>query len=185
MLYYAMSRQGKDKTNCQDNGQQNQKGQKMSTENIKKFIEKISFTDDICSNITDYTRSTDDYVDDIFSTIADNGVDLYYSGLIDWLKENNNATCYIEQAVKNQGVDTNNFDFMRLIQAGQYEYNLEQLNENRHDILFLWCLQYCIDNDIELTDEQVYKVDDEIDDYVQSFDDLVEKINEIKGADDE
>lgn len=181
-----MSRQGKDKTNCQDNNKLKQKGQKMSTENIKKYIEQnIKFDDDICENITDYTRATDDYVDDIFSQIADNGVDLYWSGLIDWLKEYHNATDYIEQAVKNQGIDSNNFDFMRLIQAGQYEYNFEQLNDNRHEILLLWCLQYCIDNDIELTDEQIDKVDDEIDDYVQCFDDLVEKINEIKGANDD
>lgn len=158
----------------------------MSTENIKKHIEMLKFNDDICENIRDYTNASGQYIDDIFHEIADNGVDLYYSGLLDWLKENHCATDYIEQAVKNQGVDTQNFDFMRLIQAGQYEYNFEMLNDERHDVLFLWCLQYCIDNNIELTDEQIFQLDDNINEnYVDSFDDLVEKINEIKGANDD
>ncbi len=182
-----MSRQGETKTTCQDNVQQmQQKGQIMTTDNIKNYIQdNLRFDDDICERITDYTNCTSEYIDDTFTEIADNNIDLYYSGLLDWLRDCSCATDYIEQAVKGQGIDSNNFDFMRLIQAGQYEYNMEKLNDNRHNVLLLWCLQYCIENDIALTDEQIDNLDDEIDDYANYFDDLVDTINEIKGGNDD
>ena len=156
-------------------------------DNIKQYIEKNINLDDICKNIADYTNCDSQYIDDIFTEIADSNTNIYYGALIDWLKNCNQASDYIEQAVREFGIDTQNFDFMRLIQQGQYQYNIETLNEGKQDTLLLWCLQYCLDNNIELTDEQIEKLDDcdftDCNKY-EKFDDLIKTINEIKNNDD-
>lgn len=153
-------------------------------DNIKQYIEKNINLDDICKNITDYTNCDSQYIDDIINEIADNNTDIYYGALIKWLEDDCYASDYIEQAVQEFGIDTQNFNFMRLIQQGQYQKNYEILYKSKYDMCLLWCLQYCLDNNIELTDEQIEKLSDIVDNHTEKFDDLIEKINEIKNDDD-
>lgn len=156
-------------------------------DNIKQYIEKNINLDDICKNIADYTNCDTNYIDDIINEIADNNTDIYYDALIKWLQDDCYASDYIEQAVQEFGIDTQNFNFMRLIQQGQYQKNYEILYKSKYDMCLLWCLQYCLDNNIELTDDQIEKLDDC--DFTDSskyekFNDLIDTINGIKNDDD-
>lgn len=152
----------------------------MKTDNIKKYIqENIKFDDDICYQISDYLDCTDEYIDEIFHEISDSNIDLYLCDLLDWIKKPF-AIFYIEESVRTCGIDNKNFDFMRLIQAGQYEYYMDKINDNRHEMLLLWGLQYCVKNDIALTDKQIENLNDSIDDSFNRFNDLIDAINKIK-----
>lgn len=100
-------------------------------------------TGDYGECVCDYKEG---YIDEIFSEIADNNVDIYWSDLCEWAKGNSS---YIDDYVVEFGIDEKNFDFFRLIQGGQYLCNLEELNENRDDIIKLFILNY-IENRLEI-----------------------------------
>lgn len=127
--------------------------------------------------ICDYNSG---YIDDIFHEIADNHVDIYWADLCEWAKGNSG---YIEEYVSEYGIDSNNFDFFRLIQGGQYFRNLEELNKNRDDIIKLFILNY-IENELdikELTEDVENQLNNILDD-VNNYDDLdiiIDDINAI------
>lgn len=124
--------------------------------------------------ICDYNSG---YIDDIFHEIADNNVAIYWTDLCKWAKDNSG---YIDDYVAEFGIDEKNFDFFRLIQGGQYLCNLEELNENRDDIIKLFILNY-IENELEikeLTEDIENQLNDILDD-VDNYDDLSIIIDDI------
>lgn len=93
------------------------------------------------------------YICDVISEIADSNIDIYYYDLFKWLPDNYS---YVEEAIENGLVDTSNADIPKMIQAGQYEYNTQNLYENLDSIMLYYCLDY-IENTLnieELTESQ-------------------------------
>lgn len=77
---------------------------------------------DWADDVADY----DGYVCDVFSEVADSYVDIYYNKLLDWVSEPGNYD-YVENAVQEGLVDTQNFDMIKAIQMGQYEQIREEM----------------------------------------------------------
>jgi hypothetical protein len=85
----------------------------------------------------DYDANDDEqFISDCFTEYADSKVDLYYSDLINWISRENAS--YIEEYVEEFGMPENNnykkFDFMKLIQGGQFYKNYKELYEDEVEI---------------------------------------------------
>lgn len=154
--------------------------------NINELLKEYESDNDLLYRIEDYTHTPDSCICDIIGEIADSETDTYYSGLIDWLRNDNNSVESIEYAVKEFGIDSNNFDFMRLLQQGQYYQNEQQLYENVDAIGKVWLLAYLRDKENlqEITDEQAEFIDDLDTDSNNRFSDLLDKWNEYNENND-
>ena len=154
--------------------------------NINELLKEYENDNDLLYRIEDYTHTPDSYICDTIGEIADSETDIYYSGLIDWLRNDNNSVESIEYAVKEFGIDSNNFDFMRLLQQGQYYQNEQQLYENIDKIGKIWLLAYLRDKENlqEITDEQAEFIDDLDIDSNDRFSDLLDKWNEYNENND-
>ena len=65
-------------------------------------------------------------ISDVIMELSDSKVDCYYHSLREWAVDNYN---YIEDVISELGVDTNNPDFHKIIQQGQfYAFNNEFYN---------------------------------------------------------
>ena len=98
---------------------------------MNKIVDKFEYTgefldktdlQDLLSNqkFGDFQELIDwleDYASDTISELADSKVDIYYYDLRKWSVDNYN---YIEDAISEFGVDTENPDFHKMIQSGQY-----------------------------------------------------------------
>lgn len=112
---------------------------KVKIEDLKKDLEKQFESYE--EYITEYYNYQDD-IDDIIHDIADNNVDIYTVDLMEWVK---NYGEYVEQYVKEFGIDSNNFDFIGAVRGGQYLYIEEKLMENKNimlEYLAYYILQY-------------------------------------------
>ena len=156
--------------------------------NINEEIESLKHDlPDICCQIDEYTS---EYVDDRIHDIADYNVDVYYSGLLDWISENRSeAVEYIEESVAEFGIDSKNFDFWKLLQSGQYLMYERQLYDNKKDTLLLWALNYIKEEkNIEELEDDVFEEIENIDfDKFDKFSEIETEIDDIlnKGEDDE
>ena len=66
------------------------------------------------------------YIGDTITELSDSKIDCYYHSLREWAVDNYN---YIEDAISEYGVDTDNPDFHKMIQQGQfYAFNIEFYN---------------------------------------------------------
>lgn len=153
----------------------------MTNENIKTYIKNNLQLAEPCDYIVNYTHCNSQYIDDIIAEIADSATDVYYSNLIDWLKKDPESVDYIESAVDEFG-QPEKFDFMKLLQQGQYYQNEQTLYKNKSDMCLLWALIYCLENNIDLTDAQIENLSDDIDNNVEKFDDIITKIDKIKNS---
>ena len=79
----------------------------LSNYNFNNKDELLSFLNDEDGN----------YIGDIISELSDSKIDIYNHNLRKWAVDNYN---YIEDAISEFGVDTNNPDFHKIIQQGQY-----------------------------------------------------------------
>lgn len=153
-------------------------------EEIKSLEQNLP---DVCCQIDEYTS---EYVDDRIHDIADDNVDVYYSGLLDWISENRGeAVEYIEDSVAEFGIDSKNFDFWKLLQSGQYLMYERQLYDNKKNTLLLWALHYIKEEkNIEELEDNLFEEIEDIDfDNFDKFSEIENKINDIldKGEDDE
>lgn len=122
---------------------------------LSELQRNISFT--YGEQILDYN---DDYICDIFSSIASNNIDIYYSDIFDWAKNN---TWYIDESMKEYG---NCGDIVKQIQMAQgYAYE-QELYENQEDILKYYAYNYLQENEIDLTEEQL----DDLDLFIEHLD---------------
>lgn len=98
------------------------------------------------------------YIGDVISEIADSNIDIYFYDLFKWLPDNYS---YVEEVIENGLVDTSNADIPKMIQAGQYEYNTQNLYKNLDSIMLYYCLDYIesVLNIEELTDSQYEKLE--------------------------
>jgi hypothetical protein len=71
---------------------------------------------------------------DIFHEIVDGNVDIYYSGLLKWLNDDDRSIEFVEDAVAGGYVDLNDFDFWKLISSGQYLQIQEEYSQGIYEI---------------------------------------------------
>lgn len=154
--------------------------------NVNEEIESLEHDlPDICREIYDYNE---EYISDQFHDIADNNVDIYYSGLLDWISENRGeAVEYIEESVAEFGIDSKNFDFWKLLQSGQYLMYERQLYDNKKDTLLLWALHYIKEEkNIEELEDNLFEEIEDIDfDKFDKFSEIETEVDNILDKGDE
>ena len=127
------------------------------------------YIDELC----DYNDST--YICDAIAEMSDNHVDIYYSELFDWAKDNYS---YIEEA--NQEMGTPN-DITKQIQQAQFYVNENYCYENIKDMLLIYCYDQFQKAGIEEISEDLV---DKIEEYAESIDsnDYLPNIDDINDA---
>lgn len=115
----------------------------------------LSFTHG--EEITSYDSG---YICDVFSEIADSNVDIYYSDLFEWAKDN---IGYIDEATQQFG---NPNDLIKQIQQGEYYAFEQELYENQDSVLKYFAYNYLKSNNIVLDEEDF----DELDNYIEHLD---------------
>lgn len=99
------------------------------------------------------------YICDVISEIADNNIDIYTYNLFEWAKTNYE---WVEEAIAQGLCDTSNPDIPRMLMAGQYEQNTQDLYEHLDASILNYCLNY-IAYDLKqefISDEQFEKLQD-------------------------
>ena len=126
--------------------------------------------------ITEYYNHEND-IDEIIRDIAENNVEIYTSDLMDWVKDNYN---YVEDYIKEFGIDSNNFDFIGAVRGGQYLYIKETLYNNKSDMLEYLAYYILQEKDIEEIDEDKATEISMIDfDRIDTIEELEDELNEI------
>lgn len=126
--------------------------------------------------ITEYYNHEND-IDEIIRDIADNNVDIYTSDLMDWVKDNYN---YVEDYIKEFGIDSSNFDFIGAVRGGQYLYIEETLYNNKSDMLEYLAYYILQEKDIEEIDEDKATEISMIDfNRIDTIEELEDEINDI------
>lgn len=135
-------------------------------------------------SIVDY-YNCGDYIQDSFSSIADNYVDIYTCDLLDWLKNNYDE---FENYMNEFEPDRNGkFDLISYIRGAQFiKYECE-LNQNKDNIL-LYLSYYVIKKELgfnEITEEQKNNIDIINFDNIDTFDELADNIKETLGIEED
>lgn len=144
--------------------------------NVKERIKELENKYELDEIIYKFDGYNSGYICDIITEVCDNNIDIYNSNLWEWAKDNE---YYIEEAVRNYGIDKNNFDLMRLFQMGQYYYYNEICYNNLDDIIEYLILSNL---DVEEISDNVY---DEIlsisgqEDNNAQIEDYIEEIEEM------
>lgn len=105
-------------------------------------------------NIIDY--SSNQYISDIFSEIADNNVDIYNYNLLQWVANDLHNIYYCDDVINEYGAH----DFIGILQQAQFRAITDNLYENFEDILLYYSYTY-IENNLnieEITEEQNEKI---------------------------
>ena len=147
---------------------------KVNIEDLKKEVEK-NF--ESCEEyITEYYNYQND-INDIIHDIADNNVDIYTYDLLEWAKYHYD---YINDYVKEFGIDSQSFDFMDAVRGGQYLYIEEALYNNKVSML-KYLAYYILDDKgiTEIEEEKATEISMIDFDEIETIDELGEKIDEI------
>ena len=102
---------------------------KLKIEDLKKEIER--YFENYESYVIDYYNNSD-YIDDIIAEISDDIIYIYNYDLLEWARHN---YYYIEEYVKEFGIDNENFDFFGIISGGHLLYIKQMLYENKNNML--------------------------------------------------
>lgn len=132
--------------------------------------------------ITEYYNYQND-IDDIIRDIADNNVDIYNYDLLEWAKDNYS---YIEDYVKEFGIDSQNFDFIDIIRGGQYLY-IEQTLYNNKESMLEYLAYYILDDKgyTELEEEKATEISMIDFNRIETIDELEEEIDNILKEEEE
>lgn len=153
---------------------------KVKIEDLKREVKKDFESYE--EYITEY-YNYQNYIDDIIHDIADNNVDIYNYDLLEWAKENYS---YIEDYVKEFGIDLQNFDFIGIIRGGQYLYIEQTLYNNKESMLEY--LAYYILNDkgiAEIEEEKATEISMINFERIETINELEEEINNILEEEEE
>ena len=82
----------------------------------------LSFYEEYSDNF-----ATCEYLSDMIMEWADDQIDIYYSSLWSWVREEAIAQDYIQRAVAEGLVDTSDFDIYKAIQVAQYLYYSDEV----------------------------------------------------------
>lgn len=125
---------------------------------IKEFLEekKKELESQMNSLSIDFVNDLDyrdsGYISDDLVDYADQNVDIYYSDLFEWAKDNYS---YIEDYVKEFGIDAQNFDFIKIIQGGQYLEKYEELSQDEDKIKALLYIHKMLNLDDEILEQEI------------------------------
>lgn len=150
--------------------------------NVKEILEnmknkKIWYEgEDMTDLLVEFGDYSQGYIDEIISYVCDNNVNIYNYDLWEWAKGNK---YYIEQAVSNFGIDSKNFDLIKLFQWGQYEFYSDAIYSNLSDFIY-----YAILNNIEVEEisddilDEIENIANEVDNG-ELLETYIEKINDL------
>lgn len=127
----------------------------MYEEQIKILKNNISLT--YGEQITSYNSG---YIGDVFSEIATNNIDIYYSDIFNWARDN---TWYVDESIKEYGSCN---DIVKQIQMAQGYAFESELYQTKDDILKYYAYNYLKDNEIELSEEEV----EDLENYIEHLD---------------
>ena len=147
---------------------------KVKIEDLKREVEKNFESYE--EYITEYYNYQND-IDDIIHDIADNNVDIYTCDLLEWAKHHYD---YINDYVKEFGINSQNFDFMDAVRGGQYLYIEEALYNNK--VSMLEYLAYYILDDkgfTEIEEEKATELSMINFEKIETIDELEEEIDNI------
>ena len=126
-----------------------------------------------------------DYICDAISEIADENVDTYYPDLFEWAKEN---YVYINDANDELGMP---HDIIEQIQQGQYYAIEQEIYENLQDCIKNYAYKYIFNwdglNTPEVPEDKFLCLESELEkmDHNNTFDDIIEVVNDILLNEDE
>ncbi len=147
---------------------------KVKIEDLKKELEKQFESYE--EYITEYYKHQDD-IYDIMHDISDNNVDIYTYDLMEWVKDN---YTYVEDYIKEFGIDSSNFDFIGAIRGGQYLYIKEKLMENKNIMLEYLAYYILQDEGIEeLEEDKATEISMINFDNIDSITELEDEVHEI------
>ena len=147
---------------------------KIKIEDLKKELEKQFESYE--EYITEYYNYQDD-ICDIIHDIADNNVDIYTHDLMEWVKDN---YTYVEDYIKEFGINSSNFDFIGAIRGGQYMYIEEKLMENKNIMLEYLAYYILQDEGIEeLEEDKATEISMINFDNIDSITELEDELHEI------
>lgn len=142
--------------------------------------------DDITARLSDYCDGSS-YICDAINEIVDSDCPVYWSGLMKWFNEEPNSQDYVNDAVREFGIDSNNFDIFKVIQWGFIKQAEETIYNEKNDGLLL--AAYIFIRDFykleEITDEQAEEVENIDFDRIETFIDLQNEIEQIINPDNE
>lgn len=146
---------------------------------IKEIKENSTMEKVDISALCDY--SSNNWLNDDLHEIADNMVDIYNYDLLEWCKDNYS---YIEYALDEYGTPTDSkgkADFIKMIQQGQYYQNLEEIYNNKKEMILLYIYDLIQKEDIkEITLEQLERLDELAEEWDDK--DILGNLEDIKGA---
>ena len=153
---------------------------KVKIEDLKREVEKNFESYE--EYITEY-YNYQNYIDDIIHDIANNNVDIYNYDLLEWAKSNYS---YIEDYVKEFGIDSQNFDFIDIIRGGQYLY-IEQTLYNNKELMLEYLAYYILDDKgiTEIEEEKATEISMIDFDRIETIDELEEEIDNILEEEEE
>lgn len=109
----------------------------------------------------DYDYKDNGWINDDFIEYADSRVDIYTSDLFEWAKDNYS---YIEDYVEEFQINPQNFDFIRLLQGGQFMELYEQLCRNERKIKQLLYINKMLNLDDEILNQEL---DEEVENRIE------------------
>lgn len=156
-------------------------------QNINTLINETQKSiDDITTRLADYCDGSS-YVCDAINEIIDGDCPVYWSGLMQWFDECPDSQDYVNDAVREYGIDSNNFDIFKAIQWGYCKKAEETIYNEKNDGLLL--AAYVLIRDSykleEITDEQAEEIENIDFDRIDTFTDLQNEIEQIINPDNE
>ena len=99
--------------------------------NVKELMEDLELGE-YGDRLIEYDNG---YICDVISEITNRGVSIYNYDLWNWAKDNSD---WIEEGIVQFGIDSKNFDLMRIFMQGQYLQIQDELYSNLNDIIRYW-----------------------------------------------
>ena len=156
-------------------------------QNINTLISETQKSiDDITARLADYCDGSS-YVCDAINEIIDSDCPVYWSGLMQWFSECPDSQDYINEAVREYGIDSKDFDIFKAIQWGYCKNAEETIYDEKNDGLLL--AAYVLIRDSykleEITDEQAEEIENINFNRIDTFTDLQNEIEQIINPDGE
>jgi len=163
----------------------------MKKMNVKEIIKEMKennnymyFKGEWYPDLAMYFAENDSgYICDIISNVADNNVDIYTAGLLEWIGQNNNFY-YIEDAINEFGAPEK-FDILQAIRMGQYLCYERAIYNNLY-----WCIKLAILENIqaeEISEDILERIEEianeednnaQLEDYIEEIDNAIEEEEE-------
>lgn len=155
--------------------------------NINSLISETQKSiNDLTTRLADYCDGSS-YICDAINEIVDGDCPVYWSGLIQWFNECYGSQDYVNDAVREYGIDSNDFDIFKAMQWGYCKHAEEKIYEEKNDGLHLAALVLIRDSYKleEITDEQAEEIENIDFDKIDTFTDLQNEIEQIINPDNE